>query len=328
MALNTIASCHAIEPTHPARTTGGGAEFAFIAAMDAQLLCLRLVQNFGHELSRAHRRRIRFGHSDDVGDLMRRNAGAHRTVRRQRGRRGDHGINTEIGVFQSTELTFQEDVFALFQRVGQIHASVAHIRRDHIAILHTGVVQLFFRQQRLVVHMLQRQIFQRAHIVQLFAQIGIIEQLVHLNPDLGVFVAEERRDTAFGGAKRVFAQPFLFVFIKQDVIGHQDLRAIGHQQLRVQPRLFHIRQLFAEFLDIQRHAVADDAGGVVIAHPAGHQMEREASFVVDDGMTGVGAALKPHDNVRLFGKHIGDFAFALVAPVGADNCFNHGENPP
>ena len=176
--------------------------------------------------------------------------------------------------------------------------------------------------------MLQRQIFQRAHIVQLFAQIGIIEQLVHLNPDLGVFVAEERRDTAFGGAKRVFAQPFLFVFIKQDVIGHQDLRAIGHQQLRVQPRLFHIRQLFAEFLDTQRHAVADDAGGVVIAHPAGHQMEREASFVVDDGMTGVGAALKPHDNVRLFGKHIGDFAFALVAPVGADNCFNHGENPP
>jgi len=35
-------------------------------------------------------------------------------------------------------------------------------------------------------------------------------------------------------------------------------------------------------------------------------------------VTGVVAALSADDNVRLLGQDIDDFAFALIAPLGAD----------
>ena len=38
----------------------------------------------------------------------------------------------------------------------------------------------------------------------------------------------------------------------------------------------------------------------------------------DDGVPGVVAALGAHDDVRLLGEHVDDFAFAFVAPLGAD----------
>ena len=37
-----------------------------------------------------------------------------------------------------------------------------------------------------------------------------------------------------------------------------------------------------------------------------------------DGVAGVIAALRADDDVRLFGEDIDDFAFAFVAPLGAD----------
>jgi hypothetical protein len=42
--------------------------------------------------------------------------------------------------------------------------------------------------------------------------------------------------------------------------------------------------------------------------------------VHDQRVTGVIAALKTHDNVGLAGEKVDDFAFALVAPLGADDC--------
>ena len=52
-------------------------------------------------------------------------------------------------------------------------------------------------------------------------------------------------------------------------------------------------------------------------------MQGEPAIVVDDGVAGVGPALKADDHVGLPGQHIGYLALALVAPVGAYNRFYH-----
>ncbi len=39
----------------------------------------------------------------------------------------------------------------------------------------------------------------------------------------------------------------------------------------------------------------------------------------DQGMTGVVAALKPHDGLRLPGQQIDNLSLALVTPLGADD---------
>src|SRR5699024_405362 len=75
--------------------------------------------------------------------------------------------------------------------------------------------------------------------------------------------------------------------------------------------------------DVEGNAVTDDIGDVGVKYARGKGVQRKAAIVVDDGMARVGSALEADDHVCLFGKHVGNFAFSFVAPVGADNCFYH-----
>ncbi len=55
-------------------------------------------------------------------------------------------------------------------------------------------------------------------------------------------------------------------------------------------------------------------------------MESEFTILVDDGVAGIAAALKPHHNVGIFRQHIGDFTLSLVAPAGAYDRFDHNSS--
>jgi len=57
-------------------------------------------------------------------------------------------------------------------------------------------------------------------------------------------------------------------------------------------------------------------------------MQCEFTVIVNNSMTGVAATLKTDDNVGTSSFHIGNFTFALVAPICADNCFNNRELSP
>ena len=50
--------------------------------------------------------------------------------------------------------------------------------------------------------------------MELCFQRVVVKQLVDLNADFGVFVAEERRDAAFGGTKCIFAETLFFIFVE------------------------------------------------------------------------------------------------------------------
>ena len=55
-------------------------------------------------------------------------------------------------------------------------------------------------------------------------------------------------------------------------------------------------------------------------------MKRKLTVIVDDGVTGVGTALKADNDILICGEHISNFTFTLVAPVCTDNCSYHFKN--
>ena len=59
--------------------------------------------------------------------------------------------------------------------------------------------------------------------------------------------------------------------------------------------------------------------------PEGEDVKGEAPKVVDDGVPRVGSTLETDDHVGGLSQHVGDLALALIAPVGAHDCFNHNE---
>ena len=58
-------------------------------------------------------------------------------------------------------------------------------------------------------------------------------------------------------------------------------------------------------------------------------MQGKLAQIIDDGVTGVAAALIAHDHVIVAGEQIHHAALALVAPVDAyDGAIRHNEKPP
>ena len=52
-------------------------------------------------------------------------------------------------------------------------------------------------------------------------------------------------------------------------------------------------------------------------------MQRKLPVIIDDCMSGVRSTLKTDDDIGILGKHIGDLALALIAPICSDNRFYH-----
>ena len=53
-----------------------------------------------------------------------------------------------------------------------------------------------------------------------------------------------------------------------------------------------------------------------------HDMQFEFSLGVYNRMAGVIAAGETYDGIRLLRQKVYYFAFALIAPLGANNCYN------
>ena len=76
---------------------------------------------------------------------------------------------------------------------------------------------------------------------------------------------------------------------------------------------------FFEGTQAEDDAVADVALYACMQDAGGDEVQDGFFAVNDEGMAGVVAALVTHDGARFFGEQVDDFAFAFVAPLGADN---------
>jgi len=78
---------------------------------------------------------------------------------------------------------------------------------------------------------------------------------------------------------------------------------------------------------IDDHSVADDALGVRMKDARGHLVQNDLFLLHHHRMAGVGSALIPGHDIDLCAEQIDDFAFAFIAPLGADDNRNRHNVP-
>jgi hypothetical protein len=104
--------------------------------------------------------------------------------------------------------------------------------------------------------------------------------------------------------------------------GGRDLQALAHR--------YTLGLQAGDFLEQgvggQHHAVADQALHVFTQDAGGDQVQDGFLALDDQGVAGVVTALEAHYGTGLVGQQIDDFAFAFVAPLGAQDyyVFTHG----
>src|SRR5205823_733358 len=75
---------------------------------------------------------------------------------------------------------------------------------------------------------------------------------------------------------------------------------------------------------IDNDAVANDANFAAAQYAGRNQMQNVSLTTMNDGVTGVVAALTANDHVRFGRQDVDDFAFSFVAPLCANqNCVCH-----
>ena len=153
------------------------------------------------------------------------------------------------------------------------------------------------------------------------------EQLADLKADLCVLIGIERCDAALGGTKGLRSQTGFFHAVQCFVVRHNDLAAVGDEDIRHRNALFRYRlELVDEVFNGERNAVANDIEDVLSKNTGGQLMQSKATVIGDDRVAGVAAALETNNDIGIFRQNIGDFAFSFVAPAGADNCFYHNSS--
>ena len=107
------------------------------------------------------------------------------------------------------------------------------------------------------------------------------------------------------------------------MIGHQELNAVGNQNLRCRHALrLDRREFLHKRRNVKRDTVADHVGDILGEHARRQEVQRKSAVVVDNRVTRVCTALVANHNVRILCEHVRNLTLAFIAPVGADNCFD------
>ena len=121
----------------------------------------------------------------------------------------------------------------------------------------------FFGIERIfVIQMRKEHIFKGADIGDLVFEDGVVEQFVDLYTGFCILVLIERRDPGFCGTVRFSCETFFLIGILEDVVGHEELDAVGYKDLRLgNASLNNAFDLCHEFPDIKGNAAADNVRG-------------------------------------------------------------------
>ncbi len=230
-----------------------------------------------------------------------------------------------IRVLHRPKLPFQKYCLPFLNRLKEKCGGIAYIRLHHPLIFHQLFIKLFLIKRRLVIQMLKKGVLLNTHIGNLLPKIALPgKQLAYLKANLCKFIRIKRSNPRLGRAKGFSAQTLLLALIKENMIGHHHLRPIRHQNLRSRNAALHnALNLPEQHRNIERHAIADDACGVIIKYAGGKCVQGKFSIIVHNGVACICPSLKADNNIRLLSQHIGNLALSFISPVCSNNCFNH-----
>ena len=232
---------------------------------------------------------------------------------------GDERIRAEVDVEERALGALEEHVLVLVE--GGVHeqARVADEGLHALAVAEELVGDLVGVEHADVVA-LQQEVLLLQRRLDLAAQDLLVEQVLHADADARVLVDVARADAAPGGADLELAELLLVGAVEEQVVRHDqvgvaaDAQVVAADAARAQGV-----ELAEQDVRVDHHAVADDAGLGLVEDARRDEVQLELLAVAHDRVAGVVAALEARDHVGLLGQQVGDLAFALVAPLGADH---------
>ena len=206
---------------------------------------------------------------------------------------------------------------------------------DHVAVAVDGLDQFRAVDRICMIEVCQKDVFLHADALDFFHQFIVAhKELVDLPAYLGVFIGIKRRNAGLSRTEGFARQALLLAFVKQNVIGHDNLAAVGDHQLRSRyaavldaPELIHqdrdAPELIHQDRDVECHTVSDDVHDTLMKNAGRKCVQGKFTIFIDDGMSRVRTALETNDDIRAVGKRICDLSLALVSPVRTYYCFYH-----
>ena len=126
---------------------------------------------------------------------------------------------------------------------------------------------------------------------------------------------------ALPGRAELAAAALAFVeAVECDVPRHEQVSPFRDAQVRRRdPALLERRDLLDEEREVDDRPGAEHADRVRVEDAGRDEVQLEGALFVDDGVSGVVAALVADDEIRLLREEVRDLAFALVAPLRSDD---------
>ena len=278
------------------------------------------VEQLGGERARAHPGRVSLQNSQHGGDPGRTDARPDGRPTRSGIRRRHIRIGAVIDVEQGALRALEQHRFAGIQRIVEQQPGVGDAMLEARRLLEQSLHHVVGVQRLAVVDLDQDLVLEFERRLDLVGQQFGVEHVGDPNPHPGDLVLVARSDAAAGGADLLAAHVALGDLVDGDVVGQQQVRVGGDQQLRrVHAAVFEALQFVEQDAGVHHHAVADHVGDSWREDSRRDQMQREILAGGQyDGVPGVVATLIAHYPLHAPAEQVSGFTFALVAPLGAD----------
>ena len=269
--------------------------------------------------------------ADGVGQLVARDACADGGVSADGVGGSGVGVDAEVDVAQSAQLSLEQHLLAGGIGVSQILAHVADVVLEDGGVLLQPCPHLIHADGSGVVAALHDEVLGVHHGDQALLD-GVVQmqQVAHAEGLLHVLVTVSVGDAALGGAELCagLGQAGLFQAVLIHMVGHGnggpvgDLQVIGGDGNALLPQLV---DLAVQMVRVDDHTVAHHADNVGAQDAGGQQVQHELAALVLHGVACVVAALIPCNDVILLADQVDHAALALIAPVDTRNCSKHNK---
>jgi hypothetical protein len=148
-----------------------------------------------------------------------------------------------------------------------------------------------------------------------------VGEVLHAQRAPSDLVLVGRADAAAGRADLDVAERALARLVERDVHGqHERARGRDAQPIaHADAGRFQLADLLQQRRERQHDAVADQDRHALVQHARRYEAQYRLAPAGDERMTGILPTLEAHDALRAFRQPVDDLAFALVAPLCADD---------
>ena len=303
----------------PAAAAGAASVHTELAAGGAQVVA-HLIEQLGREGAGTHAGGVRLLDTDYAGDAGRAHTRTHAGAAGGRVRGGHERVGAVVHVQEGGLAALHQQGLTLVQRLVQQLGGIHDHGLEALCVGHEVLDDFLNLNVAAVVDLHQQLVLLAQRALNLLAQDGFVEDVLHAHAEAANLVHVGGADTAAGGADGALAEEALGHLIHGLVVGCHQVRVSGNLQAGgVSAAGLEAFDLCEESLGVHDHAVTNHGNGVVAQNTGGQQLQLKLLAVHHHGVTGVVTAVGLDHVVYAGAEQVGSLALTLIAPLGAHN---------